>query len=114
MHDKEFRVSQYADDTTLLVDEDLQSIISIIRILKLFKTVSALDINKEKPKVVKLGATRDSSIPWHGKFGINWSDTFEILGIHYDMNKLNEITELNILRKWGKFKSLLESGAQGI
>ena len=58
VHDEEFRVSQYADDTTLLVDEDLQSIVSIIRILKWFKTVSGLDINKEKTKVVKLGASR--------------------------------------------------------
>ena len=77
VHNEEFRVSQYADDTTLLLDEDYQTMVSVIRILKWFKTVSGLDINKEKTKVVKLGATRGSSIPWQGKFGFNWADDFE-------------------------------------
>ena len=101
VHGEESRVSQYADDTTLFVDEDLESIISIIRVLKWFKSVSGLDINKEKTKVVKLGASRDSSIPWQGKFGFNWSETFEILGIHYDMKKLN------ILQKIGEIQQLI-------
>ena len=62
VHGEEFKVSQYADDTTLLLYEDYQSIVSVIRILKWFKSVSGLDINKEKTKMVKLGASRDSSI----------------------------------------------------
>ena len=100
---EESKVSQYADDTTLMVSEDLQSIVNIIW----FKSISGLDINKEKTKLVKLGATRDSNIPWQGKFGFNWSDRFEILGIHYDMNKFNEITELNIQRKIGDIQQLI-------
>ena len=102
VHGEEFKVSQYADDTTLLLDEDQQSIVSVIRILKWFKTVSGLDINKEKTKMVKLGASRDSSIIWQGKFGFQWADNFEILGIHYNMEKLNSITDLNINRKMGE------------
>ena len=74
VHNEEFRVSQYADDTALLLDEDYQSKVSVICILKWFKSVSGLDINKEKTKVIKLGASRDSSIPWQGKFGFNWAD----------------------------------------
>ena len=54
------------------MDEDLESIISIIRVLKWFRSVSGLDINKEKTKVIKLGASTDSSIPWLGKFSFNW------------------------------------------
>ena len=51
VHGEEFIVSQYADDdTTLLLDEDYQSIVSVIRILKWFKSVSGLDINKEKTR----------------------------------------------------------------
>ena len=107
VHGEEFKVSQYADDTTLLLDEDQQSIVSVIRILKWFKTVSGLDINKEKTKMVKLGASRDSSIIWQGKFGFQWADNFEILGIHYNMEKLNSITDLNINRKMGEIKKLI-------
>ena len=107
VHNEEFRVSQYADDTTLLLEEDYQSIGSVIRILKWFKSVSGLDINKEKTKVIKLGASRDSSIPWQGKFGFNWPDNFEISGIHYNMKKLHEITDLNIQRKMGEIQKLI-------
>ena len=111
VHGGESKVSQYADDTTLMVSEDLQSIINIICVLNWFKSVSGLDINKEKTKVVKLGASRDSNIPWQGKFGFNWSTKFEISGIHFDMNKLNEITDLNIQRKIGEIQKLI--GAHG-
>ena len=107
LHGRESKVSQYADDTTMLLREDLQTITNIVRVLKWFKSVSGLDINKEKTKVVKLGALRDSNIPWQGKFGFNWSNKFEILGIHYNMNKFNEITDLNIQRKLGEIQQLI-------
>ena len=107
MHNEEFRVTQYADDTTLLLDDDYQTMVSVIRMLKWFKTVSGLDINKEKNKVVKLGATRGSSIPWQGKFGFNWADDFEILRIQYNMKRLHEITDLNIQRKMGEIQKLI-------
>ena len=57
--------------------------------------------------MVKLGATRGSSIPWQGKFGFNWADDFEILGIQYNMKKLHEITDLNIQRKMGEIQKLI-------
>ena len=107
VHGEESRVSQYVDDTTLVVDEDLESIISIILVLKWFKEVSALDINKEKREVVMVGALRDSSIPWQGMFGFNWSDTLGTLGIYYDIKKFNEITELDILRKMGEIQKII-------
>ena len=71
VHGEESKVSQNADDTTLLVREDIQKVTNIIRVLNWFRDVSSLDINKEKTKVVKLGALRDSNIPWQGKFGFN-------------------------------------------
>ena len=107
LHGRESKVSQYADDTTMLLREDLQTITNIVRMLKWFKSVSGLDINKEKTKVVKLGALRDSNIPWQGKFGFNWSKKFEILGIHYNMDKFNDITDLNVQRKLGEIEQLI-------
>ena len=106
VYDRECRVSQYADDTTLLLQEDYESVVEVLRILKWFKSVSGLDINIEKTRVVKIGASRGSSIPWQGKFGFKWSTTFEILGIYYDVNRMNEITDLNINRKLGEIKKL--------
>ena len=107
VYDKEFKVSQYADDTTLLLKPDYNTVVEALRILKWFKTVSGLDIDKDKTNVVKLGATRGRRIPWQGKFGFKWATTFEILGIHYDINHMNEITEINILKKMCEIKKLI-------
>ena len=107
VYDKEFKVLQYADDTILLLQVDHDSVVEVFRVLKWFRGVSGLDINKEKTNVVKSGASRGSSIPWQGKFGFNWATAFEILGIYYDIKRMKEITELNIHRKLGKIKKLI-------
>ena len=69
-----------------LLKSDYNTVVEVLRILKWFKSISGLDINKEKTNVVKLGATRGRSIPWQGKIGFKWATNFEILGIHYDIN----------------------------
>ena len=48
VHDVEFKVSLNTDDTTLFVDEDLNSVVNITRVLKWFKSISGLNINNEK------------------------------------------------------------------
>ena len=107
VHGEEFKSTQYANDTTLMVSEDLESVRNIIKVLRWFKTISGLEINNEKTKVVKIGASNGSSIPWQGKFGFKWTTTFDILGIHYDITKMGEITDLNIYRKMGEIQSLI-------
>ena len=69
VHDTEMLTSQYADDTTLFLNSDINSLKYAVRILKWFENVSGLAINNEKTKVVKIGALRGRSIPWQGKYG---------------------------------------------
>ena len=73
IHGTEMKVSQYADCTTLLIEEDLNILNYIIRILKWFENLSGLVINNDKTKVVKVGVSRDMSVPWWVK------DSFKIL-----------------------------------
>ena len=89
-----------------MVEED-ETVCNIIRILKWFKNIYGLEINNEKTKIVKIGASRGSSISSQGKFGFNWTTTFEILGIYYDITKMGEITEININRKMGEIRKLI-------
>ena len=49
--DTEMKLSQYADDTTLCLDEDRESLRCVMDILRWFK-ISGLDINKDKTKVI--------------------------------------------------------------
>ena len=107
VHEMEMLTSQYADDTTLFLDGNLSSLQFTVKILKWFEKVSGLAINNEKTKVVKLGALRDRSMHWQGKFGFEWTVSFEILGIHYNINDMENITKLNIYKKLGEVKKLI-------
>ena len=46
--------------------------------------ISGLGINVDKTKAVKLGATRDTSLYWEGKYGMEWTNKFTVLGIDYN------------------------------
>ena len=107
VHNIEMLTSQYADDTTLFLDGELTSLNFTVQILKWFEKVSGLAINKDKTKVVKIGALRDRSIHWQGKYGFDWTDSFEILGISYNINDMENITKNNIYLKMGEVKSLI-------
>ena len=100
IHGTEIAVSQYADDTRLFLEGNLQAIKRLMSILGWFKKVSGLGINVDKTKAVKIGALRDRSLPWEGKY------KFTVLGVHYNVNKMGEITTLNIEKKINDIKNL--------
>ena len=102
--DTEFKLSTYADDNTLFLKDDKDSLRCVLDVLRWFNKISRLAINKEKTKVIKIGASRDRRIPWEGQFGLTWDHTFEVLGINYDVFNLEEITELNLSTKITKIK----------
>ena len=85
MHDTEYKASRYADDKTLLLQEDMKSIVFVLKILKWFKQVSGLEINKEKTNRGEIRASRDRRTHWQGKCGFKWANTVEILGIYFDI-----------------------------
>ena len=66
-----------------------------------------MKINNDKTNVVKVWALRANSIPWLGKSGFKWSNTFEILGIHHEITEMGEISKPNILRKLGVIRKLI-------
>ena len=107
VHEMEMLTSQFADDTTLFLDGELKSLSYTVKILKWFEKKSGLAINNENTKVVKLGALRDRSMPWQGKFGYEWTCSFKILGINYNINDMEQITKLNIHKKLGEVKKLI-------
>ena len=106
VHNTEMLTSQYVDDTTLFLNGDINSLKYTARILKWFESVSGLAINNEKTKVVKIGALRGRSIPWQGKYGFEWTSSFEILGIIYNIEDMENITKIYIYRILGEIKKI--------
>ena len=43
------------------------------------------------------------------KFGYKWATTLKILGIYLDINRMGEITELNVFRKMGEIKKSIRT-----
>ena len=54
----EYKLSQYADDTTIFTDGSPSSLDGIIRILDYFATLSGLKINPSKTKMIWIGSKK--------------------------------------------------------
>ena len=104
---REHRVSQFADDTTLFISRSERNLRLCMTLLEEFYLVSGLKINVDKTKVVKFGADRDSRDILCPDLNLIWTDTFTSLGIDYDVNHLDKITELNIEPKISEIDKLI-------
>ena len=79
--DREFKISQYADDTTVFVS-DLESAENLFKLLNAFQKCSGLEINKSKTEGMWLGANRNKTskhfdIAW--PFSLNQSALLELI-----------------------------------
>ena len=59
---EQFLITQYADDTSLLLDGSEKSLVHSLRVLKLYASISGLRMNTDKTKVVWFGSRRGSEI----------------------------------------------------
>ena len=70
---------------------------------------SGFSINFDKSKLVKIGAWGAKRLNWEGQFGLEWTDTFEALGITFKVTDIDNITEYNFQKKITSMKSIMES-----
>ena len=107
MYGVENKLSQYADDTTMFINAEKESLKNVIRVLDWFRKISGFEVNRDKTKVIKIGAIRDRSIAFEGSFGLEWTKNFEVLGIKYRIDHMETITDDNISSKITDMKKLL-------
>ncbi|MCG7891056.1 MAG: reverse transcriptase family protein, partial [Candidatus Thiodiazotropha endolucinida] len=110
--DLEFKISQYADDTSMFLDGSSESLIQALNELDRFANISGLKINYEKTQVVWIGSKKYSTNSIKTKWKLSWgSKTFKVLGIIFNVNleqmiKDNYITKIEHLKsnvtRWGK------------
>ena len=53
---KEINISQYADDTTMILDGSKKSFTSALLDLELFGEISSLRLNSKKTEILRIGA----------------------------------------------------------
>ena len=57
MKDKEIKLSQYADDTTLILDGSEESLLESLKIIDYFGNISGLRRNNKKTEALWIGAS---------------------------------------------------------
>ena len=111
INDIEYLMSQYADDTSIVLDGSEESLRETLRELDEFHKLSGLKINRDKTQIVWIGSKKFSEERLCSDINFNWTTRFKLMGIYYDVD-LNEILKLNYDKKLVKkrLSQLLSNG----
>ena len=102
-------MSQYADDTSLILDGSETSLQEAITELNNFAKISGLKINIDKTQVVWIGSKRFSEDKFFPELKLVWGKSkFTLLGIEFSTN-LHEIPKINFDKKLIKLKALVKT-----
>ena len=87
--DTEYKLSQYADDTTLSVLYDANTINVMFRTFDHFEQISGLKVNYNKTEVLRIGSIRHSNAKLYTTKPLKWSDTgsLSLLGVNISVDK---------------------------
>ena len=72
INDKEFKLSQYADDTQVFLDGSENSLRQLMLILKKFYTMSGLKVNEDKTKALWIGQLCKSEKIMCKEYNLDW------------------------------------------
>ena len=104
--DVETKLSQYADDSEVILGGDRESFEETVSTINLFGEVSGLKLNYSKTSAIWLGSMRNSDIKYSQHLDIDWNPSkFKILGIWFT-NDLRDCVSLNFREKFLEVKNL--------
>ena len=109
---KEYKMTQFADDTTMILDGTKNSLQMSLNTIEIFGTYSGLKMNKEKTQLIWIGKKRNSKDKLETTLDLHWGENgFDLLGIKYNTN-LKKMIELNyskytkqaeqVIKHWNK------------
>ena len=82
----EFKITQYADDTTLILNGSKESLLAALNVLECFGSMSGLEINTDKTKLIWIGKKRFSKEKIDVGKPLTWGETtFNLLGINFSV-----------------------------
>ena len=81
------KMTQFADDTTLLLDGSQSSLETALNIMELFGSLSGLKMNTEKTKIIWIGSKKHCKEKLNISAKLHWGDTeFSFLGIDFSVH----------------------------
>ena len=108
--DNEVLISQYADDSTLALENDEKNLEALLDILDKFEACSGLKANVEKTEIIRLGSIKHSKETLLPDKKLKWNNEkkFTLLGITFDLNQ-EDITQGNFEKARKKVETLLSN-----
>ena len=104
---KEYLISQYADDTSLILEATEKALKNALNIITYYAKFSGLSMNHDKTRVIWLGASKGSTNKLCQNFNLNWDQGhFTFVGVKFSTN-LQEMIALNFEPKFREIKNLL-------
>ena len=108
INNTEYKLSQYADDTSVILDGSSTSLNETLNVLSSYAKYSGLKINFDKTSVVWIGMKKYSTDTIKTRWKLSWGKSnFKLLGIHINV-ELHTMLELNYKEKLSKMKNLIQ------
>ena len=115
INNSEHKITQYADDTTLILDGSEKSLFAALNTLDYFSSISGLHVNSSKTKIVWIGSKKFSrEVYHHVRWNLVWGETkFQLLGIFFSVN-LQEMVDLNFDPQKTKMSAVIKHWSRRI
>ena len=109
INEDEYKLSQFADDTSLLLDGSEQSLHETLSELDSFYHMPGLKLNSENTKVIWIGSRKYSAPSIKTGWKLAWGNIrFKVLGVWFDVDLDKMITQ-NYNDKTEKMRKILIS-----
>ena len=107
-NDKEHKLSQYADDTSFILDGNSKSLNSTLDVMFEYLEFPGLKVNFEKTHAVWIGINKYSTSSIKTRLKLSWGKTeFKLLGINFHVD-LESMHGINFNEKIQKITSLIK------
>ena len=107
--DMECKLSQYADDTTMILDGSQLSFSRTLYLLDIFTDTSGLKVNYEKTEALWIGSYKDRAFTIPSSKPVTWAEgKVYALGVQFSNSEINE-SSINFCEKIEKMRKILSS-----
>ena len=98
----EFRLTQFTDDTTIILDGTRSPLLAALNMLEVYGSMSGLKVNTDKTKLIWIGKKRYCKDKFDIGKCLTWGVTeFDLLGVTFavDLDKMIDLNCSNIVNK---------------
>ena len=112
-NNEEFKVSQFADDTSIFLDGSSESLNNTLEELDRFAKISGLKINYDKTQLIWIGSKKHSQNSIKMKCKLLWGGhKFRMLGINFNVD-LEKMVEINYGVKLQELEKVVKQWENG-